>query len=79
MSIKRFKQSQKFRVVSGNTSFYATAKEIRSGVGDFTKFNAAVRQCMESLESLRSGGGVMSATIGQAGTWQDINIQLDMA
>jgi hypothetical protein len=42
MTIKRFKQSQKFRVIVGPACFYATATQIRNGVGDFSKCNDAL-------------------------------------
>lgn len=79
MDIKRFKPTQKFRVIVGNVSFYATAKQIRFGVGDFTQCNAAVQKALDSLEYTRSCGGVMSATVGQAGTWEGMNVQLNIA
>jgi hypothetical protein len=80
MNIKRFKQGQKFRVVSGNTSFYATAKQIRNGIGDLSAFNAATQKCLDALEFTRSGKGVAEqCAAGLAGNWNGIVVQLDMA
>ena len=74
-----FKQSQRFRVISGDVSFYATKKEIRRGVGDFIKFNLAMNQALDALENYRQGTGVESSCQGLAGTWQDLQIQLNVA
>ena len=79
MDIKRFKPSQKFRVIVGDACFYATARQIRSGVGDFTKCNAATQKALDSLEFYRSGTGVESACTGHAGTWEGLNVQLNLA
>jgi hypothetical protein len=79
MDIKRFKPTQKFRVISGNISIYTTAREIRRGVGDFMTFNAAVQKALDSLEYTRSCGGVLSSTVGQAGTWEGMPVQIDVA
>jgi hypothetical protein len=78
MVIKRFKQSQKFRIINGNACFYATAKQIRNGVGQFIKFNAATQKALDALEFSRSGTGFAdSATSGIGGTWEGLQIQLD--
>jgi hypothetical protein len=79
MDIKRFKAAQKFRVIVGQVSFYATAKQIRAGVGDFVTCNAAVQKALDSLEYTRSSGGVLSSTVGQSGTWEGMNVQLNIA
>lgn len=78
MTIKRFKQSQKFRVVAGYACFYATAKDIRNGLGMFSKFNAATQKCLDALEFQRSGDDVTSCAVGLAGTWEGIPVQLDL-
>ena len=79
MTIKRFKQSQKFRVIVESACFYATAKEIRNGLGMFTKFNAATQKALDALEFTRSGKGVADqCAVGIAGTWEDIPVQLDI-
>lgn len=75
--IKRFKKTQRFRIVSDKVSFYATANQIRYGVGDFYKFNAALQKCLDVLEFERSVNN--QAISGLAGTWENINVQIDVA
>jgi hypothetical protein len=79
MTVKRFKQAQRFRVIVGAACFYATAKQIRSGLGDFTTCNAAVQKALDALEFYRSGTGVESACTGHAGTWEGLAVQLNVA
>jgi hypothetical protein len=80
MTIKRFKQTQKFRVIVGTACFYATAKQIRNGVGDFMKCNAATQKALDALEFTRSGKGVADqCAVGLAGTWEGLNVQLNVA
>lgn len=80
MTIKRFKQTQRFRICIGSVSFYATAKEIRNGVGDFTVCNAATQKALDSLEFTRSGEGVADrCAVGLAGTWEGLQVQLNVA
>ena len=77
--IKRFKPTQKFRVISGHVSFYANAGEIRNGVGDFTRFNSAVLACLDLLEWQRSCDDALSCSTGLSGTWEGYQIQLNIA
>jgi len=79
MIIKRFKQTQRFRVCIGAVSFYAPSKQIRNGVGDFGVCNAATQKALDSLEYTRSCGGVLSNTVGQSGTWEGMQVQLNLA
>lgn len=79
MVIKRFKQTQKFRVIVGQACFYATAKQIRNGVGDFMQCNAATQKALDSLEFARSSDDLMSCAVGQAGTWEGLQVQINMA
>lgn len=80
MDIKRFKATQKFRVIVGESCFYATAKQIRWGVGDFAKCNAATQKALDALEYTRSGAGAADqCAVGLAGTWEGLNIQLNIA
>jgi hypothetical protein len=86
MSIKRFKQSQNFRVIIGGgvitsgVSFYATAKQIRSGVGDFMTCNAAIQKALDALEFTRSGKGAADqCAMGLVGTWEGLQVQLNIA
>lgn len=80
MTIKRFKQSQKFRVIVGQACFYATTKQIRNGVGDFMKCNAATQKALDALEYTRSGEGLADqCASGLAGTWEGLQVQLNLA
>lgn len=80
MTIKRFKQSQKFRVIVGTACFYATAKQIRNGVGDFAQCNAATQKALDALEFTRSGSGAADqCAMGLAGTWENLQVQLNVA
>ena len=78
--IKRFKQTQKFRVIVGDACFYATAKQIRYGVGDFMTCNAATQKALDALEYTRSGSGIADqCASGLAGTWEGLQVQLTLA
>ena len=78
--IKRFKQTQRFRVNVGKVSFYATAKQIRNGVGDFMTCNAATQKALDTLEFMRSGEGTAEgAACGIGGTWEGMAVQLSVA
>ena len=78
--IKRFKQTQKFRLCIGTVSFYATAKQIRNGVGDFSACNAAVQKSLDALEFIRSGTGIADqSTVGICGTWENIAVQINVS
>ena len=77
--IKRFKQAQKFRVIVGPASFYATAKQIRSGVGDFIACNSAVLYALNQLEITRSTDDAMACASGLGCTHNGLQVQLNMA
>jgi len=79
MTIKRFNQNQKFRIIVGDACFYATANQIRYGVGDFAKCNAATQKALDALEFQRSGSDVLAFSTGLAGTWEGMSIQLTVA
>ncbi len=79
MQIERFKQTQKFRVIVGQACFYATAKQIRDGVGDFMKCNAATQKALDTLEFQRSGTDLLACSTGLAGTWEGLQVQLNVA
>ncbi len=80
MQIKRFKQSQRFRLIVGAACFYAPAGQIRSGVGDFVKCNAATQKALDALEFQRSGTGAADqCSVGLAGTWEGVPVQLNVA
>ncbi len=79
MNIKRFKQSQRFRVIIDSVSFYTNAERIRYGIGDFSKCNAAAQKALDALEFTRSGDGAADkCAVGIGGTWEGHQIQLSM-
>lgn len=74
----RFNPSYKFRVVVDRVCFYATAQQIRDGVGDFPRCNEALQNALISLEKIRSGAGAADQCAnGIGGTWNDFIVQLD--
>lgn len=76
----RFKQTSRFRVIVGPACFYATARQIREGVGDLVACNSAVQQSLEALERTRSGTGAAEQSCsGLAGTWEGLNVQINVA
>ena len=76
----KFKQAQRFRVIVGNACFYATAKQIRNGVGDLVQCNAAVQKSLDALEFIRSGEGAADqCSVGLVGTWESMNVQINIA
>lgn len=77
-AVKRFKQGQRFRVIMDTVCIYATAKQIRAGLGDFTRCNAATQKALDALEGIRSGTAEQ-ATVGLAGTWEGMSVQLSVA
>jgi hypothetical protein len=80
MKMYRFKQAQRFRVIVGAACFYATAKQIRNGVGDFMTCNAATQKALDALEYQRSSNGIADqCATGLAGTWEGLNVQLNLA
>ena len=80
MKIKRFRQTQKFRVIIDSASFYATARQIRNGIGALGPCNAATQKALDALEYIRSGDGAAEfAARGIAGIWEGLNVQLDIA
>lgn len=80
MVIKRFKQTQRFRVIVGQACFYATVKQIRNGVGDLAKCNAATQKALDALEFTRSGTSIdEQCATGLAGTWEGLQVQLTLS
>jgi hypothetical protein len=75
----KFKQGQRFRVIVGSACFYATAKQIRDGVGDFVRCNQAVREAMRALQDTRSNDDVMACATGLAATYEGLQVQINMA
>lgn len=79
MQIQRFKQSQRFRIIIGDACFYSTAKQIRYGIGDFVKANAAVQKALDALEGTRSNDDALSCASGLAGIWEGLQVQINIA
>lgn len=76
--LKRYAKTARFRVVIGDACFYATAQQIRNGVGDLVRCNDAVQKALDALEFTRNGSGAAEqATTGIAGVWSGLNVQLD--
>lgn len=76
----RFKHTQRFRVIVGPACFYARARQIRAGIGDFGKCNVAVQKALDALEMTRSGpGAAEQACVGIAGLWEGLDVQLNVA
>jgi hypothetical protein len=80
MTIQRFPQTKKFRVIIDNASFFSTARQIRNGIGALGACNAATQKALDALEFTRSGTGAADrAACGIAGTWEGLSVQLDIA
>lgn len=75
----QFKPTQKFRIIVNDACFYGNARQIRDGIGDFTRCNDAILQALNSLEKMRTCDDIYSAARGLAGTWNGLNIQLNLA
>lgn len=73
--MKRYKKSQQILVRSNGVSFYTTAGKIRESVGNSSNFNAAVQKALDSLEYMRQ---VEKFRLGVTGTWEGIQIQVDI-
>jgi hypothetical protein len=78
MKIKRFPVGQKFRVIIGDVSFYATAKQIRWGVGDIQSCNRAVLHALVELENTRSSNDYMANSTGIGTSYDGVQVQLSM-
>lgn len=70
--VKRYSQTQKFRAIINGVHFYTTARQIRNGVGDHTTTNDAIQKALDALEGMRPGA------CGLAGTWSNLQVQLDV-
>jgi hypothetical protein len=77
--IKRLKQSQKMRIIISGVGIYTTAKQIRYGLFGFVSQVAASQKALDALEFTRSGKGFADKyTTGIGGTWENIQVQLDI-
>jgi len=70
------KATQKLRIVIDSVSFYTTPKQIRNGLGDSYRVNAAAQKCLLVLEDMRENEKF--PPIGLVGTWEGMNVQIDM-
>ena len=68
------KQRQKLRVIVNGFSIYATARQVRMGLGDCTRSNSAVQQALASLDRMQSD---KIPPCGLAGSWNNMNVQVD--
>lgn len=73
----KFTVGAQFSVVIGKSAFYATAKQIRFGIGDFGDCNRAVARALQELEFRKNGTGECAkTTCGVGGTWEGIQVSL---
>lgn len=87
MKIKRFKKSQEFRVLLSTPSqilapfsVYATANQIRQGLGDDYWTNAATQKALDALEYQRSGKGVADqCATGISGYWEGRKVEINLS
>jgi len=78
--VKRFPITQKLRLICGPVHLYTTVGKVRNGLGDGMQFNSATQKAVDALEYTRSGPGAAEACArGIGGTWEGLQIQLDMA
>jgi hypothetical protein len=77
--MKRLKQSQKMRIIISGVAIYTTAKQIRWNLFGFINQAAAAQKALEALEHIRSGKGAADkCATGLCGTWEGLQVQLDM-
>ena len=80
MKVRRFPKTQMFRAIVGDACFYVRADRIRAGTGDLQRCNAALQKALDALEFTRSDGSANHCpTVGIAGTWEGLNVQLNVA
>jgi hypothetical protein len=76
--MKLLKQSQKVRIIVSGVAIYTTVKQIRYGLFGFANQNLGANQALAALESARRTDSVADRTVGLAGTWSQLQIQLDI-
>ena len=69
------KKSQKLRAIVDGVSFYTTAGQIGSNVGDSIRINEAVLTCLLALIRQRKATDYI---VGLAGRWNNVDVQLDI-
>lgn len=70
------KVSQKLRLIMNGVHLYTTVKQIRNGIGDEYRTNAAAQKCLVALEYMRATESVKP--IGLTGAWEGRSVQIDM-
>lgn len=79
MKVRRFRKNQTFRVVTEGVHFFATAHQIRQGVGDEYRTNASIQKALDALEfSCSMPDAKIMCARGIAGEWERRRVQLDM-
>lgn len=76
--MKRLKQSQKMRIIISGVAIYTTVKQLRWSLFGFSNQAAASQKALDALEFIRSGKGADSCATGLGGTWEGLQVQLDM-
>jgi hypothetical protein len=77
--MKRIKQSQKMRIIISGVAIYTTAKQLRCGLFGFVNQVNASQKALDALEHIRSGSGHFDKCCnGLAGTWEGLQVQLDV-
>ena len=76
--MKRLKQSQKMRIIISGVAIYTTAKQLRCGLFGFVNQVNAAQKALDSLEYIRFGKGVDKCATGLCGTWEGLQVQLDI-
>lgn len=72
--MRRFKQTQRFRLIINGISLYTTTAVIQSGLGDSTTVNEAARESIRALERIRA----TDEAVGLCGSWYGYSIQVSM-
>ena len=79
MKIKRLGQNQKMRVIISGVGIWTTAKQIRGGIGCFTKQVAASQKALDALENTRAAWPPhYQGATGLCGTWEGLQVQIDI-
>jgi hypothetical protein len=72
--MKQFNPRMKVRLIINGVSIYTTVEKIRYGIGDFYKVNAATQKCLLCLEDMQKDN---IPPVGLAGTWENMQVQID--
>lgn len=72
--IKRFGQSRKIRLIINDIHIITRVSNVRAGIGDSYRTNAATQKALDALEFKNSW--IRRNSI--SGVWEGINVQLDL-